>query len=125
MRKHNDPEDAYHFSLFEFVVLGSQISPERYIVRITSSCVWMILSAFRTIVAGWGFQLNGDVTSKLCCKNIELVEFGVNSIPKRNNVFCLGVIPKGTESENNYEITWDDFRAAAVLMCSCKDCCKH
>ena len=26
MRKHNDPQDAYHFSLFEFVVLGGQVS---------------------------------------------------------------------------------------------------
>jgi hypothetical protein len=57
MRKHNDP--AYHFRLFEFVVLGSQVSPERDIVRITFSSVWMILNAFRAIVAGWGFQLNG------------------------------------------------------------------
>ncbi len=37
MRKHNDPEDAYHFSLFKFVVLGSQVSPERDIVHITFS----------------------------------------------------------------------------------------
>ena len=28
MRKHNDPEDAYHFRLFDFVVLGSQVSPK-------------------------------------------------------------------------------------------------
>jgi hypothetical protein len=84
----------------------------------------MILNAFRAIVAGWGFQLNGDVTGKLCRKNIDLVEFGVNSIPKHNNVLCLGVIPKGTESERIYEITWDDFRTAAVLMCSYKDCGK-
>ncbi len=99
MRKHNDPEDAYHFRLFEFVVLGSQVSPERDIVRITFSSVWMILNAFRAIVAGWGFQLNDDVTGKLCRNNIDLVEFGVNSIPKHNNVLCLGVILKGTESE--------------------------
>jgi hypothetical protein len=124
MRKHNDPENAYHFRLFEFVVLGSQVSPERDIVRITFSSVWMILNAFRAIVAGWGFQLNGDVTGKLCRKNIDLVEFGVNSIPKHNNVLCLGVIPKGTESEKIYQITWDDFRTAAVLMCSYKDCGK-
>ena len=32
MRRHNDPEDAYHFRLFEFVVLGSQVSPERLCV---------------------------------------------------------------------------------------------
>ncbi len=68
--------------------------------------------------------MNGDVTGKLCRKNIDFVEFSVNSIPKRNNVLCLGVILKGTESEKNYEITWDDFRTAAVLMCSYKDCGK-
>jgi hypothetical protein len=68
MRKHNDPENTYHFRLFEFVVLGSQVSPERDIVLITSSSVWMILNAFCAIVAGWGFQLDGDVTGKLCRK---------------------------------------------------------
>ena len=93
MRKHNDPQDSYHFRLFEFVVLGSQVSPERDIVRITFSSVWMILNALRAIVAGWGFQLNGYVTGKLCRKNIDLIEFCVNSIPKHNNVLCLGVIP--------------------------------
>ena len=25
MRKHNDPEDPYHFDLFEFVVLGGEL----------------------------------------------------------------------------------------------------
>ena len=37
----------------------------------------MILNAFHAIVAGWRFQLNGDVTGKLCLKNIDLDEFGV------------------------------------------------
>ena len=32
MRKHNDPEDAYHFRLFDFVVLGSQITAEHDLV---------------------------------------------------------------------------------------------
>jgi hypothetical protein len=84
----------------------------------------MILNAFRAIVAGCGFQLNGNVTGKLCRKNIDLFEIGVNSIAKRNNILCLGVIIKGTKSEKNYEIILDDFRAAAVLMCSYKDCGK-
>ncbi len=109
-------------------MLGSQVSPERDIVHITFSAVWMILNAFRAIVAGWGFQLNGNVIDKLCCKNIDLVEFGVNSIPKHNNVLCLGMIPKGTkstESKNIYAVTWDDFCTAAVLMCSYKDCSKR
>ncbi len=65
MLKHNDPKDAYHFSLFEFVVLDSQVSPERDIVHIDFSSVWMILNADRSIVAGWGLQLNGDVTGEL------------------------------------------------------------
>jgi hypothetical protein len=39
MHKHNDPEDAYHFRLFEFGVLGSQVRPERDIVHITFSTV--------------------------------------------------------------------------------------
>ncbi len=33
--------------------IRSQVSPERDIVRITFSSVWMILNAFRAIVAGW------------------------------------------------------------------------
>ena len=106
MCKHNDPEDAYHFRLFDFVVLGSQVTAEHDLVRITFGSVWMILKAYRAIIAGWGFQLNGDVSGKFCRKSVDLVEFGVNSIPKRYNVLCkrynvlcLGVIPKGTESE--------------------------
>ena len=35
MRKYNDPDDACHFRLFDFVVLGSQITPEQDLVRIT------------------------------------------------------------------------------------------
>ncbi len=80
--------------------------------------LWMLLNAFQAIVARWGFRLNDYVTCILCRKHIDLVEFGVNSFPKRNNVICLWVIPKGTESETIYQITWDDFCAAAALMCT-------
>ena len=37
MHKHNDPEDPYHFDLFEFVVLGGELRAQRDIVRITFS----------------------------------------------------------------------------------------
>ena len=37
----------------------------------------------------------------------------------------LGVIPKGTESEKNYKIMWNDFQAAAILMTTYKDCCEE
>ena len=56
MRKHNDPEDAHHFRLFEFLVLGSQVTAERDLVLITFGSVWMILNTFRAIIAGWGYQ---------------------------------------------------------------------
>ena len=69
--------------------------------------------------------MNGDVAGKFCNKSVDLIEFSVTSIPKQNNILCLGVIPKGTESEKKYMITWHDFRAAAVLMTSYKDCGKE
>ena len=56
MRKHNDPEDAHHFRLFEFLVLGSQVTAERDLVLITFGSVSMILNTFRAIIAGWGYQ---------------------------------------------------------------------
>ena len=37
----------------------------------------------------------------------------------------MGVIPKGSESEKIYKITWDDFRAALVLIKGYKDCGKE
>ena len=103
MRKHNDPDDAYHFRLFDFVVLGSQVTAEHDLVRITFGSVWMMLNAYRAIIAGWGFHLNGDVTGKYCNKSVDLVEFSATSIPKQNNILCLVVIPKGTESEKKLE----------------------
>jgi hypothetical protein len=124
LRKHNDPEDAYHLRLFDFVVLGSQVTAEHDLVRITFGSVWMMLNAYRAMKAGWGFQLNGDVTGKFCNKSVDLVEFSVTSIPKQNNILCLGVIPKGTESKIIYKITWHDFRSAAVELGTYKDCGK-
>ena len=92
MRKHNDSEDAYHFRLFNFVLLGSQVTAEHdLVVRITFGSVWMMINAYRAIIAGWGFLY--------CNKSVDLVEFSVTSIRKQNNILCLGVIPKGTESE--------------------------
>ena len=66
--------------------------------------------------------MNGDITGKFCNKSIDLVEFSVTSIPRQNNILCLGVIPKGTKSSKIYKITWNDFRAAALLMTTYKEC---
>ena len=38
MLKHNDAEDPYHLRPFDFVVLGSQVTAEHNLVRITFGC---------------------------------------------------------------------------------------
>ena len=84
MRKHNDPEDAYRFRRLDLVVLGSQVTAEHDLVRITFGSVWMTLrlNAYSAIISGWGFQLNGDITGKYCHKSVDLVEVLVTFIPK-------------------------------------------
>ena len=115
MRKHNDPEDPYHLDLFNFVVLGGELKAERDIVRIAISSPWMLSNALRAIIAGWGWQLNGDVAGKVCRASVDLLQFGINSIPHRNHVLSLAIIPKSTESETVYQITWDDLRGAGSI----------
>ena len=105
MRKHKDPEDPYHLDLFNFVVLGGELKAERDIVGITISSPWMLSNALLAIIAGWGWQLNGNVNGKLCHASVDLIQFGINSIPHRNHVLCLAVIPKATESETVCQIT--------------------
>ena len=53
----------------------------------------MILNAFRAIVAGWAFQLNGDVTGKLCRKNIDLVECNEKAIDSKVKYSRASAVP--------------------------------
>jgi hypothetical protein len=69
------------------------------VLRMNMSSLWMLTHAFRAIKASWVFQLNPDVTGKLCRKSVDLLAFAVTSIPKRNNTLCLCIIPSTTESE--------------------------
>ena len=82
----------------------------------------MLLNALRAIIAGWGFQLNGDVTGKLCRNSVDLLQFGVNSIPHKNHVLCLAIIPSKSESEAVYQMTWDDLRTAVFELFTYKNC---
>ena len=66
MHKHSDRADTYHFELFDFVVVGSDIIPERDNVRIAFASLWMLVNAVSAIIAGLGFQLNGSATYKFC-----------------------------------------------------------
>jgi hypothetical protein len=95
VRKHNrdDPADSYHLPLFEFVVIGSEVTAERDLVRLDFSSAWMLANSLPAIAAGWGFQLYADVTCNFCRSSVDLMEFGVNFIPCQNNVLCLSLIP--------------------------------
>ena len=93
MRKHNNSADSYHLRLFAFVMIGSEIWPERDLVSIYFSSRGMLANSLRAIAAGWGFQLNANVTGP---SSVDLVsgEFGGESIPRQSNALCLSIIPK-------------------------------
>ena len=99
VRRHNDPVDSYHIDLHDFCVIGHQNEAAMDVLRLNLSSLWMLSHAFRVIKTCWGFQLNADVTGKVCNKSVDLVAFSVTSMPKRNNTMCLCIIPATTESE--------------------------
>ncbi len=105
VHKHNDPAIDSHVSLYEYVVIGYELIAARDVVRINMSSLWMLANALRAIVAGWNFQLCADVTGNFCNRSVDLLEFSVISIPCQNNVLCLSIIPKATESETVYKLS--------------------
>ncbi len=122
VRKHNDPALDYHVSLYEYVVIGYKLIVARDVVRINMSSVWMLANALSTIIAGWNFQLCADVTGNFCNRSVDLLEFSVTSIPCQNNVLCLSIIPKATESETVYKLSFDDLRTAVNYLCKIQPC---
>jgi hypothetical protein len=120
--RHNDQEDPYHLQLYEFCIIGHHLDAAHDIVRLNFSSPWMLLNALRSIASGWVFQLNGDVTGKVCRADIDLLELSVTSMPCQNNVLCISTIPRATESETAYKFTWDDLRLAVKLIFSIKLC---
>ena len=73
MGMHNYPADPYRFKLNDFVLLGSELIAQRDIVRMTVSSLWMLAHVLRTIIAGRGFQQNGDVTGKVCRSSVDVL----------------------------------------------------
>jgi hypothetical protein len=122
VRKHNDPAIDYHVSLYEYVVIGYELIAARDVVRINMSSVWKLANALRAIIAGWNFQLCADVTGNFCNLSVDLLEFSVTSIPCQNNVLCLSIIPKVTESETVYKLSCDDLRTAVNYLCKIQPC---
>ena len=124
MRKHNDPAIDFHVSLYDYVVIGYELITERDVVRMNLSSVWMLANALRAIIAGWNFQLCADVTGNFCNRSVDLLEFSVTSILCQNNVLCLSIIPKATESETVYKLSnaSDDLRKAVNYLCKIQPC---
>ena len=96
LRQHNDPDDPYHLSMFEHIVIGNDIQPARQLVTLNISSPWFLLHAVRAIIAGWTFQLNMDVTFSICRHAVDLLCLGVNSMPHTNNPLCFCIIPAKT-----------------------------
>ena len=80
------------------------------------------MHVFRAIRAGWVFQLNGDVTGKVCRRSVDLLFLSVTSIPKRTNTLCLSIIPHTTESEQAFTVVYNELRKAVCLVKSIKTC---
>jgi hypothetical protein len=78
LHRHNDPDDLFHFQLFEPFVVGRDINATDDIVCLNFPSIWHLLNIFRNIDAGWFLQLNGDASNKIC-----------------RNTFHLGVRPRG------------------------------
>jgi hypothetical protein len=122
VHRHNDPEDGYHIGFHDFCLICHQNEAAFDVLHMNMSSLWMLTHAFRAIKAGWGFQLNADVTCKLCRKSVDLLAFSVTSILKRNNTLCLCIIPSTTESEQTYTIFYNELRKAVCLVPSIKPC---
>jgi hypothetical protein len=123
VNQHNDPTNDYHINLFEFCVIGHQTDlAEHDVFRLNLSSLWMLLHVFRAIRAGWVFQLNGDVTGKVCRRSVDLLSLSVTSIPKRTNTLCLCIIPHTTESEQAFTVVYNELRKAVCLVPSINTC---
>ncbi len=109
--RHNDPDDG-HIGLHDFCVICHQNEAAFDVLRMNMSSLWMLTHVFRAIKAGWVFQLNADVTGRLCRKSVDLLAFSVTSIPKCNNTLCLCIIPITTESEQEFTVVYNELRKA-------------
>ncbi len=76
IQQHNEAERGFHLDLYAPVVIGHEFDAARDIVHINVSNPWWLLNAFRSINAGWVFQLNSDATFNFCCSQVDMIGFG-------------------------------------------------
>ena len=65
LKKHNDPDDAYHLTMFDTMCLGYQVDSSSNIVYIVLSNTWMMFNIVRALVCGWPMELQGDGSPKV------------------------------------------------------------
>jgi hypothetical protein len=105
-----------------FCVISLQNLVEFDVFRMNLSSLWMLIHTFRTIKAGWGFQLNADATGKVCRNSVDLLAFSVTSIFKHNNTMSLCVISNSTKNKHMCMVFNDELRKAVCLVASIKHC---
>ena len=127
--QHNDPEHDFHFDLFSPIILGADIKAQRDLVYLQVSSPWFIFNVFRSMMAGWGTQLNADATFGFCRSNLDMIGLGVNSMGAHNNPLTWALIPHHGESEICYAGSYEHFQSAAIALldvvtsdCDCEFC---
>jgi hypothetical protein len=78
---HNDPND----DMFETVINSSDLQAERDIVHLNRTSLWFLCSVIQAIECGWIFQLNGNATLNFCCRVVDMISLGVNSLGAHNH----------------------------------------
>ena len=97
--EHLNSENDFHLGMFDVFVIGKDLNAAKDIVYLNFSTLWHLCNILRNIAAGWIFQLNGDVTFKVCWRTVALLCLGVNSLGNVNNTICWAIIPEAESAE--------------------------
>jgi hypothetical protein len=111
--------------LFSTFVIGSDIKAERQVIHINFSSVWLLLNAVRAIKTGWVVQLNGNATFGFCRADIDMIALGFCSFGGANNPVCFSYIPRQSEGEKLYTVTYFGLQKAVMALLKAntyKDC---
>ena len=113
--QHLDSGNDFHLGMFDVFVIGKDLNATEDIVYLNVSTMWHLCNILRNIAAGWIFQLNGDVTFKVCRRTVALLGLGVNSLGNVSNSICWAIIPEA-ESAEVFKSTWKAVQDAAMLL---------
>jgi hypothetical protein len=126
VRKHNALTNENHLPLYNYVVIGHELIAERDIVRFNLSSPWMLANELCVIITEWNFQICADFTGNFCIRSVDLPSSSLlgHLHSLQNNVLCLSIILKATESEKVYKLTYNDLLTVVSLLCKVLQCSK-